>query len=164
VFVSELVARHGKESVGKLVRAMVREDAPEDLSGLELWRDLFQACDYNFESMLDAYDSRLDDELDRYREFVDAVPKVRGSLDRNDDLVEVRIHWKPADDWRPVCRFRQEEDDAERFYMVGFETEENTFAAWRDDFPSSTVWYQVGLRHVDGTVIYRPWTSAKLKD
>jgi hypothetical protein len=48
--------------------------------------------------------------------------------------------------------------------MDGLETEEGTFVAWRDDFPSSTVWYQVGLRHADDTVIFEPWVSVKLKE
>ncbi|NLS97339.1 MAG: ABC transporter permease [Planctomycetaceae bacterium] len=164
LFVAELVARHGEAAVGKIARAMAREGAPENLSGPELWRDLFQACGYDFEGLVDAYYARLDAEVERCRDFVDGVPRIRGALESDDELVTVSIHWEAADDWQPVCRFRQEEEAAERFYMDGLETEEGTFVAWRDDFPSSTVWYQVGLRHADDTVIFEPWVSVKLKE
>lgn len=164
LFVAELVARYGEAAVGKIARALAREGAPENLSGRALWRDIFQACGYDFEGLVDAYYARLDAEVERYRDFVDEVPRIRGALECDGEQVTVEIHWKAADDWQPVCRFRQEEEAAERFYMDGLETEEGTFVAWRDDFPSSTVWYQVGLRYVDSTVIYEPWVSVKLKE
>lgn len=164
VFVAELIARHGEAAVGKIARAMAREGAPEKLSGRDLWRDLFQACGYDFEGLVDAYYARLDAEVERYRQFVDGVPRIRGAVESDGELITVEIHWDAVDDWQPTCRFRHQEDDAERFYLEGLETEEGTFVAWRDHFPSSTVWYQVGLRHGDSTVIYERWGSVKLKE
>ena len=164
VFVAELVARHGEAAIGEICRAMVRADAPQDLSGLELWRDLFQACGYSFEGLLDAFHARLDDEVERHRDFIDSIPKVRGAFERDGEFVEVRVLWEAVDDWEPVCRFRQEEDDSERFYLDGTEAEPDTFVAWRGFFPSSTVWYQVGMRHSEGTTIFGRWTSVALED
>ncbi len=162
LLVAELADRHGPQAIGKIARSMAREDAPERLAGLDLWRDVFQACGYNFEHVLDGFYRRLDEEVERHRDFVDGVPRVRGALESDGEQVTVEIHWEAVEGWLPICRFRQEEEDAERFYMEGLE--EGTFVAWRDDFPSSTVWYQVGLRHVDGTVIYEPWVSVRLKE
>ena len=55
LFVAELADRHGQAAIGKIARAMAREDAPEGLAGLELWRDVFQASGYNFDRVLDGF-------------------------------------------------------------------------------------------------------------
>lgn len=164
LFVAELIARHGEAAVVEIVRAIAREDAPESLSGLELWRDLFQSCGYDFDAMLDAFYTRLNNEVEIHRDFIAGIPKIRASMDREDYLVEVQVHWKPVDDWQPTCRFRQTEHESARLYRFGIQKEPDTFVCSSSYFVSSTVWYQAGLRYVDGTVIYEPWTAVSLRD
>ncbi len=164
LFVAELANRHGQAAIGKIARALAREDAPEGLAGLELWRDVFQACGYNFERVLDGFYQRLDQEVERHRQFIDHVPRPRAAVESDEDFVRVRVIWKAAEGWQTVCRFRRQEDDPERFYFGGVPEEKDTFLAWRGDFPDAEVWYQVGVSHADGTTICEPWARIQVME
>jgi hypothetical protein len=164
IFVAEMVARHGDAAIGRIARAMVRKGAPRGLSGLEFWRDAFQSCGYDFDGLLEAFYARLDDEVKRHRAFIDALPRVRGSVTCDAGWIEVRGLWHPVEPWHLVCRFRQEQDSPDRSYIDGIRMDSETFGVLRGSFPSATVWYQLGLCHPDGTTIFEPWTRIQLTD
>lgn len=162
VFVEAFVARYGEEAIGNVVRALVRDDAPEDLSGLELWRDVFQACGYNLDDVLDEFFAKLDAEVERHGELIDTLPRLRGAFDDDYYYVYVNVQWEPLDGWEPVCRFRQAEDESDRLYLLGESDADGFFYQDRDAFPGSTMWYQLGLSDGTGRVIYEPWLQVTL--
>jgi hypothetical protein len=158
------VAQHGKQSIGNIVRALVRDDVPDGLAGLELWRDVFQACGYNLAGVLDGFYERLDAELQEHREFVDAVPRLRAAVKSGVELITLKVEPAPTDKWKVVCRFRQDRDSPERSYLRGLPIGGDRYVVRRDNFPSATVWYQLGIYDENATVIYEPWTRIRLDD
>jgi hypothetical protein len=162
VFVEALVACYGPVSVGKITRALARDDAPEDLSGQELWRDAFQACDYNLETVLDTFYAKLDEQVERHRELIENLPRVRGAVEVEGDDVVVRAVWEPIDGWRPVCRFRQAEDTPDRQYIFRMGDENDEFRVGVYSFPDGTCWYQLGLTDGNERVIYEPWLKVSV--
>jgi hypothetical protein len=162
IFVEALVTRYGEPAIGNIVRALIREDAPRDLSGLEFWRDVFQACNYNLDDVLDEFFAKLDAHAVRYRELIDTLPRLRGDFSYEDSIIYVIVSWEPIDGWMPVCRFRQSSDTPERLYLLGEGDGENFFFQDRSSFPGSSMWYQLGLSDGQDRVIYEPWLQVTL--
>ncbi|MEO1996530.1 MAG: ABC transporter permease [Planctomycetaceae bacterium] len=163
VFVEALVDRYGEAAIGNIVRQLTRDDAPKDLTGLELWRDIFQACDYSFDELLNDFFARLDREVERHRALVDHLPRLRGVVTSNDDWVIVQVQWKHIDGWNTTCRFRQSQDTPKKRYLHGMSNEQDVFYQDRGAFPEATLWFQLGLSDGQGRVIYEPWLQIRLE-
>jgi len=158
IFVSALVAVYSDEAPGKILRAFARDDAPRDLEGMTLWQDVFQFCGYNLDDAIDAFYARLDESVDRYRDFVEEVPRLNAALEADDKYFSVRVIGDPGPGWRILCRFRRKGDTPDRHYIYGREDESGTFRVLRALFPGPTFWYQVGIKEADsGAVIYERW-------
>ncbi len=162
IFVEALVERYSEPAMGNIVRALVRDDAPKNLTGLELWRDVFQACNYNLDDVVDEFFAKLDMEVERHRELIDRLPRLRGVFSHDNAFVYVNVRWEPLDGWEPVCRFRQSEDESDRLYLLGESDEGDLFGQDRSSFPGSSLWYQLGLSDGNSRVIYEPWLQVTL--
>jgi len=162
VFVEALVERHGEAAIGNIVRKLTRDDAPKDLTGLELWRDVFQACGYSFDQLLNDFFARLDAEVERHRALVDKLPRLRGVVTSNDDRVMVQVRWESIQGWNTTCRFRQSRDTPQRLYLQGLSDEQDVFYQDRDAFPEAGLWFQLGLSDGKTRVIYEPWLQVRL--
>ncbi len=162
VFVEALVERYGEPAVGKLVRALTRDDAPGGLSGLDLWRDVFQACNYSLDDVLGTFFVKLDAAAERNRDLIDMLPRLRGMFFQNDTFVSVQVLWKPIDGWKPICRFRQSEETSDQYYLVGKSNRQNVFYQARAAFPGASLWFQLGLSDAKSRVIYEPWVQVTL--
>ena len=162
IFVEALVKRYGEPAIGNIVRALVRDDAPRGLSGLEFWRDAFQACNYSLDDVVDEFFAQLDADVTLYREFIDTLPRLRGEFLHDDSFVYVILRSEPIDGWVPVCRFRQSADTSERFYLAGKNDGDGFFFQERSSFPGSSIWYQLGLSDGQGRVIYESWLKVTL--
>ena len=162
VFVAALVDRHGTAAIGNIARKLARADAPKDLTGLELWRDVFQACGYSFDQLLNDFFARLDKEVERHRGLIDNLPRLRGVVTSNEDWVMVQVHWKPLDGWKTRCRFRQSEDTPSQLYLEGRSQDQDLFYQDRDAFPEAGLWLQLGISDGKGRVIYEPWLQVRL--
>lgn len=157
LFVEAVVERYGEPAVGKIVRALVREDAPEGLAGLELWRDVFQACAFNLDEVVDEFFAKLDAAVDQHAELINGLPRLRGLFDADIYYVYVTVQWEPIEGWRPICRFRQSEDTSDRLYLIGESDDGELFYLDRSSFPASSLWYQLGLSDGEARVVYEPW-------
>ncbi len=162
LFVEALVHCFGQQSVGKVTRALARDDAPKGLSGLELWQDVFQACDYNLETVLDTFYEKLDEQVERHKELIQLLPRVKGAVERIDEFIVVYAIWEPVEGWSTVCRFRHAEGSPSRRYMYAEYSDIDTFVISPDHFPARVCWYQLGLRDGEGRVIYEPWHKVPL--
>jgi len=163
VFVEAVVERYGESAVPKIVRALVREDAPEGLSGLNLWRDVFQACGFNLDEVVDEFFAKLDASVEQHAELVDSLPRLRGLIDFDMHFVYVQVQWETIDGWRPVCRFRQSEDSADRLYLHGESDDDKVFYHDLSSFPGSSLWYQLGLTDGEARVVYEPWQRVTIE-
>jgi hypothetical protein len=163
IFVESLVQCYGRQAVGQVARSLAREKAPQDLSGLELWRDMFQACGFSLEKVQTAFYARLDDQAARQRDLIARLPRLRAAVHINGDLVEVEAFGPPIEGWTVVCRFRQAEDTPDREYVSGVPQADNRFWTFRDLFPTATCWYRLGLTDGQTRVIYEPWQRATLR-
>jgi hypothetical protein len=164
LFVEALIDRYGQASIHDITRALVRDQAPQGLEGLDLWRDTFQACGFNLDDVLDVYFAKLDEQVQRHQQLIDSLPRLRGAFDCDQGLVIVTVHWEPMEGWRPVCRFRQSEDDPTRHYLAAESKEPGVFYQLRDYFPHASVWYQIGLSDGKGRVIFEPWLRVSLDE
>lgn len=162
IFVEALVKRYGEPAIGNIVRALVRDDAPRGLSGLTFWRDVFQACNYNLDDVVDEFFATLDADVAAHRQLIDTLPRLRGEFFQSEGYVYVIVRGQPIDGWAPVCRFRQSRDTSEQLYLQGENDGDEYFYQERDSFPGSSLWYQLGLSDGQGRVIYEPWLQVTL--
>jgi hypothetical protein len=164
VFVASIVATYGKAAPAALLRSFGRKDAPEGLTGMELWQDTFQATGYNLDQVIDNFYARLDALVDEHRGFVESMPRPRGAVRFESNRVGVQVLADLSDGWGPVCRFRQDMDDPDYQYMYGIEGDSHTFWLDQADLPGATFWYQVGLKETSGDrVIFEPWQQVRKK-
>jgi hypothetical protein len=91
-FFEALIAEHGPDAPAKVLRAIARPDAPEQLSGLDLWRDAFQACGWDLSTSVSGYYRRLQDFAEsEHKEFVNSLPKLRGRVLTDADSVKISV-------------------------------------------------------------------------
>lgn len=163
VFVESLIERYDRQAIANLARAMDRDDAPEGLEGLELWRDTFQACHYNLDDVLDAFFARLDREVEQRQAWIDSLPRPRAVLEFDPLIIELKVIMSETEGWNPVCRFRSSLDTPQALYINGYLDEDKVCFMPSSSFPAGVVWYQIGVTHRDGHTIYEPWRSATMR-
>jgi ABC-type transport system involved in multi-copper enzyme maturation permease subunit len=162
IFVEACVERYGEPSIGNIVRALVRQDAPKGLSGQEFWRDVFQACNYSLDDVVDEFFAILDADVEEYRELIDTLPRLRGAFSYDDVSVYVIVQGESLEGWEPICRFRQAADTSAHQYLSGDRVGDDFFFEDRSSFPGSSLWYQLGLKDGKGRQIYEPWLRVTL--
>lgn len=164
IFVEALVKRYSEEAIGEVVEAMNRKDVPKNLSGMEFWRDTFQACDYSLDEVINTFFERLDEEVEKQQDWLNSIPEIDGSIYEDEYYFSIQIDWEPVDEWRPVCRFRQAEDSQDRHYRNAdyIQSEGTFFSMDREFFPGGVAWYQIGLLDPDGVIVYQPWVKVAI--
>jgi len=162
VFVAALVDRYGSAAPGRLIEAFARKNAPKQLNGMELWRDVFQAAGFSLEATVDGFYAKLDNLVVQNREFIANLPRPRNAVLYGGGNIRVKFLDPPDDVWERQCRFRQFENSEERDFIWG---NDNGSLCWvpRGKFPAATVWYQIGLVDKNGEIgIWEPWSEVRL--
>lgn len=77
VFTAAIVETYGPAAVGNVLRAMGRDDAPQDLTPMAYWQETLQACGYDLEVVLARFYDILVGTLEEERAFIDSVPELR---------------------------------------------------------------------------------------
>ncbi len=67
-------------------------------------------------------------------------------------------------DWQVFCRFRQRASSPDSHYRNVRIDEDGEFCVDKSDYPGNVVWYQLGLRHDDGTRLYKRWREVSLHE
>ncbi len=65
---------------GRFFRALDRQDAPEDLSGITLWQDTLQAAGCALEPAVAIWGERMTELVAAEREFLDQLPSLGGGV------------------------------------------------------------------------------------
>ncbi|ATB26948.1 ABC transporter permease [Melittangium boletus] len=164
VFFEALVARHGEGAPARVLTALGRKDAPEDLEGALAWQDAFQSAGIDLSQVFDDFFARLDGLVAHHREWLDALPRPRGAVEREDGQVGLRaiLDGEVPEGWSVVCRFRTDEAADALEYEGPFPIEE---PHWRDTsaLSAGVLWYQLGLMSPDGLTLYEPWTRIRVE-
>lgn len=174
VFAAAVVETWGDEAPAKLIRAFARPDAPRNLGGMVLWQDTFQAAGYDLEAAIGAFFKLLDETVEAEREWLDALPDLRGQLVAEDNRIGVRI--RPSDpdktslnQLRPrrqlFVRFRSGPGSPESEYQVRPANREGIAWISRDFFPGGSLDFQVAYSPKDEDLmmpIFGPWVSTRL--
>lgn len=163
-FIEALVRRHGDGAPARVLAALGRKDAPEDLDGPLAWQDAFQTAGIDLSQVFDDFFASLDEQVERRRQVIDSLPRPRGAVEHEDGRVGIRalVDGQVPEGWEVVCRFRADEKANAHELDGPFS---GTGPHWRDasDIREGKVWYQLGLRAPQGLVLYEPWTVVQVE-
>jgi len=167
IFFEALVAEHGVDAPGKILRALGRSDAPKDLGGLDLWRDTFQACGWDLSTTVAGYYRRLQELAEtEHKQFVNSLPRLRGRVLTERQRVTITIipSGEVPEGAQLRCRVRRFVDDSDYSFHYLPETGDNQFSIGRKWIGSGEFWYQLGIDHPDAQfTIYEDWQRANAK-
>jgi hypothetical protein len=165
VFFEALVAEHGDEAPGNILRAIRRPNAPEDATGLDLWRDAFQACGWDMSRTISAYFERLESLANgEHRAFIESLPKLQGRVLVNGEAVsiEVIVNGDLPPQATIRCRVRRFADDSDDKYVRLRPAADRTFMVNRDTVGRGEFWYQLGIAHPSAQfILYEDWQRAR---
>ncbi|HET9452000.1 MAG TPA: hypothetical protein VFO83_14010, partial [Aggregicoccus sp.] len=165
LLVEALVQRYGDDAPGRVLRALGRPGAPEELSTPERWQDTFDAAGMDLSRVVDGLYARLDALAKEHAETIAALHRPRGVLVRQDDALWVRprLDGPLPEGWRIVCRFRTREDSPLSEYdgphALHGEGEAAGFRRNLRQVAQGRLWFQLGLRGPGGHILYEPWAS-----
>ena len=175
--VSAVRDRWGPKAPYAVVRAFGREKAPEDLRGIVLWRDAFQAAGYDFDEALARFYERLDRTRKTERKLLDAIPRAQVVLQKQDTVLIVRAAWTPepisaSDNWnswsgfgpaRLICRFRPGRDSSPSDVHTMY-AEQGTCSIPSALFREGAAHVQLGVQLLKQLPLYEPWVEIPLTD
>ena len=165
-FVSALVANYGDDAPGKIIRAFDRKDAPKDLEGMTLWRDVFQACGYSLPAVVDKYYSVLKQTAEAESAFIESLPRISGQLHQDDTFVGIEPIFDgelPADT-KIVCAFRRAADTPDIEVVSATADDDGIFWVERSRFPSNRWWYQLGISTRETSMPLREnWQEVRIR-
>lgn len=158
VLVDSMVARYGRDAPGKLLRTLGDPDFPRGLQTAELWFAAFQQTGYDLALVFADYVRRAKAWETRYASQISALPRPRGSLVRNGNLigVELRIDGPLPEDAVAVVRFRPKDDSELRLYTQ--QNADSSLVAWTRMHlvVDEQVCFQPGVRR-DQVTFYETW-------
>ena len=154
VFVAATVERFGDEAPGEIARTFATKRHTEGLSGVLLWRSVFQAAGFSLNEAVDEYYQLLDAAQAHHQSTIDTLPELRPIIEWTDGLLMVRYDEELPDGWEPRLRIRPSLNAADDEYNTG--RLDHFKGVSREYFVGSDAWIQVGVTRDDET-IYQPW-------
>lgn len=161
VFAAAVVDKFGKEALGNLARAFVERRNSEGLSGVALWRSIFQAAGYSLSSASDRYYQLLDEAKVRHADLIEQMPPVYPVVDFLDDqVVQFSTDVDPPEGYKMVIRFRSSiESRDDQYWRARFDAS-GTAVTMASLFSGPAIWYQVGYQSETDLPIFQPWEKA----
>ena len=167
VFAAAVVSRFGDDAIGKLARTFADKRHVQGLSGVAMWRSVFQAAGFSLNEAVDEYYKLLDEAKERHQDTVANLPELRPTVDVDESIVQISTDQQPPAGWEIVVRFRPSvsaQDD--QYWVATLEADWDEMlylGVPRDRFVGRVVWYQIGYRQPKQMAIYQPWKRVKLK-
>ena len=146
IFFSAVVERYGDAAPGLILTRIGRPDHDDSPSGVELWRDGFQAAGFNFDQTVADFYRILMHEEKTHAEIIRRLPRLRADFRVEDELyrIEPIYEGEVEEGWNVNCRVRISPEfslgDLEWLYP----DEEGVFWVERDDW-GGTFEVQLGL-------------------
>ncbi|CAM2007863.1 ABC transporter permease [Acanthopleuribacter pedis] len=160
-FVKQVIDRHGDDAANRILTALGRDDRPRDLAGLTLWRDAFQQAGMNFDAEVNNYYERVKVLGAQHAEFVDALPRLYGSVTEENGILWVTVESSTAHDHQIVVRARQSADTEQELYQYPDAMGDGRFPLLARDFPNLEL--QVGLQIGNETFsIWEKWVQIQI--
>lgn len=158
VFAAAVVNRFGDQALGDLARVFAVRRHSEGLSGVALWRSVFQAAGYSFSEATDEYYRLLGEAKRRHAESIASLPEVYPAIEVERWSIRFDFDQPPPDGYELIVRFRSSVDASDD--QLWIETVRRGSAQTsRFLFATPTIWYQVGYQGQDDAGIYQPWES-----
>jgi hypothetical protein len=166
IFIEALIEVYGENAPAMVLRALAREEAPEKLSGLDLWRDALQAEGWDLSRVTTAYYRRLRDLADReMKDKLEALPRLQGRVIPGMDVVKIQAIYEGTlpSGGRLVCRVRKTPADADYEFLDLYELRPGEFPVSRSQLGEGEFWYQLGINDPAAALpIYENWERARL--
>jgi hypothetical protein len=166
--VDALVARYGGDAPVRVLLALNQAAFPRDLNGYELYRSAFQLAGYDINLVLNDYALGLRRLDVAYGPVIDALPRPRGLLVRDEGRVGIAVQLDrlAAGDGQFRVRFRPR-DDSERHELVTvgrLDRRGARLVAWAPpaQVANDKICYQIGVT-TGFAVMYEPWSCLPLR-
>jgi hypothetical protein len=166
--IDALVARYGSDAPVRVLAALSQSAFPRDLNGYELYRSAFQLAGFDLNLVLNDYASELRRLDAEYGLVIDALPRPRGLLVRDDVRVGIAVQLDrlAAGDGQFRVRFRPR-DDSDKHELVTvqrLERRNGRLVAWVPpaQVANDKVCYQIGVA-TGFAVMYEPWSCLPLR-
>ncbi len=160
-FVQQVIARHGDETAHNILVRLGREDRPRDMAGMVLWRDAFQGAGLNFDSEVNAYYEYVQTLRSKHQAFVEGLPRLYGSVEREEGLLWIRVDSDKPHDYSVIVRARQSADADQELYQYPRADADGRFPLLARDFPNLEL--QVGLQIGEETfAIWEKWVQIQI--
>lgn len=151
-FIAALVAAAGPDAPARVLTALGRSDVPGNLSGMERWRDAFQAGGVD----LDVLEARWLAALDEGAAVAERFPRLAGTVTESDDWVTLDVGQGAPPGYRVACRFRREDDARAEDY-------EEVCRIARRAIAGRPASYQLGYRELGtSNAVWEPWVELRI--
>jgi hypothetical protein len=166
--VDALVARYGGDAPVRVLLALNQAAFPRDLNGYELYRSAFQLAGFDLNLVLNDYALGLRRLDAAYGPVIDALPRPRGLLVRDDGRVgiAVQLDRQAASDEQFRVRFRPRDDSGRHELVVVRRLDRRgaRLVAWAPpaQVANDKICYQIGVA-TDFAVVYEPWSCLPLR-
>jgi len=158
VFCEALVAAHGDEAPGKLLRAFARPGAPAGISGEALWRDAMQSCGYSLDRVIAEYDAGLDRAMTEEAGFIAKFPMLTSKVEVVGDEIVIHAQFEGTAPGRILCML--EPVFGVTILPVG---PDRTVSLPRSQHPGPKLRYTLGWASDDlRWPLFEKWTDANL--
>lgn len=166
VFAAAVTNRFGDAAIGDLARTFADSRHTKGLSGVTLWRSVFQASGYSLSAALDEYYGLLQEARQHHSETVEALKPIDAVIRRPAELMTWVIEQPAPDGWSWVMRFRPSETATDQDYWMMTAKKVPSVQQWYtstslDRFVGRSVWYQIGCQRQRGPTIFQSWQSVR---
>jgi hypothetical protein len=159
LFCEALVAAHGEEAPGAVLRAVARMKVSHDLKGIELWRRALHSCGLDLERVLAGYDEALEAVAREEAEFVSRFPKSSAIVEIvGGDIVLRRSPSEVASAW-PVFQLQEEDGVTPPFSIQA----DGSIRIPRSGHTKPRLRYLLGWESEDARLpLFEPWAETDL--
>ncbi len=161
VFAAAIVSRCGDEAIGRIAHTFADKQNYEGLTGVALWRSIFQSAGYSLNEVVDEYYTLLSAADELHSETVTKLAEIHPIVQQENGKIRFQIDSAVPEGWKIIIRFRASSEAADdEYWQAKFKDGIATTSANR--FVGRAAWYQIGYQKESGYPISQPWQSIRL--